>query len=183
MEIPFLAQPQILKLHWKRQFSKYLGMTKMALSSTNHYFWHHFTINTFAILLLWSGLGLTKNSSKKCCFWDIFILGPFSIKFPIVTPKIYHHWKEKSYRGSRDSFGNGMIGGTTWEGVEYLVVTKVQIRIALRTWYGKSRPADNKVDPQYFIDSYMTCRWRVIVPQLSGLSRVRGKGYILTLYL
>ena len=29
------------------------------------------------------------------------MLGPFSIKFPIVTLKIYHHRKEKSYRGSR----------------------------------------------------------------------------------
>jgi hypothetical protein len=28
-------------------------------------------------------------------------------------------------------FGNGMTRGTTWEGVEYLVLTKVQIRIAL----------------------------------------------------
>ena len=31
-------------------------------------------------------------------FWDIFILGPFSIKFPIVTLKIYHHRRERSYR-------------------------------------------------------------------------------------
>ena len=59
------------------------------------------------------------------------MLGPFSIKFPIVMLKIYHHRKEKSYRGSRDSFGNGMTRGTTWEGVEYFVVTKVKISIAL----------------------------------------------------
>ena len=58
-------------------------------------------------------------------FGDISILGPFSIKFPIVKLKIYHHRKEKSYRGTRDSFGNGMTRGTTWESVEYLVVTKV----------------------------------------------------------
>ena len=32
--------------------------------------------------------------------------------------KIYHHRKEKSYRGSTGSFGNGMTRGTTWEGVE-----------------------------------------------------------------
>ena len=59
------------------------------------------------------------------------MLGPFSIKFPIVMLKIYHHRKENSYRGSRDSFGNGMTRGTTWEGVEYLVVTKVFCRIGL----------------------------------------------------
>ena len=72
-----------------------------------------------------------QKSIKKFIFRDIIILGQFSIKFPIVTFKIYHHRKEKSYRRSRDSFGNGMTRGTTWEGVEYLVVTKVQIRIAL----------------------------------------------------
>ena len=61
----------------------------------------------------------------------MFILGPFFFNFSIVALKIYHLRKEKSYRGSRDSFGNGMTSGTTWEGVEYLVVTKVKISIAL----------------------------------------------------
>ena len=60
-----------------------------------------------------------------------FIIGPFPIKFPIVTLKIYHHRKEKSYRGPMEVFGNGMTRGTTWEGVKYLVLTKVQIRITL----------------------------------------------------
>ena len=72
-----------------------------------------------------------QKSIKKCIFWDIFILGPFSIKFPTVVIKIYQHRKENSYRGSRDSFGNGMTRVTTWEGVEYLVVTKVLCSIAL----------------------------------------------------
>ena len=61
---------------------------------------------------------INKKSIKKCIVWDIFILGPFSIKFFIVTLKTYHHRKEKSYRGSRESFRNGMTRGTTWEGVE-----------------------------------------------------------------
>ena len=74
---------------------------------------------------------IIQNSSKKCIFWDIFILGRFFIKFPVVTLKTYHNWKEKSYRGSRDSFGNGMTRGTTWEGVEYLVVTKVKNKHSL----------------------------------------------------
>ena len=80
---------------------------------------------------------INKKSIRKCIFGDIFILGPFPIKLPIVTLKIYHHRKEKSYIGSRDSFGNGMTRGTTWEGVEYLVLTKVQIRIALLFWAAK----------------------------------------------
>ena len=79
----------------------------------------------------WSQIKLKIH--QKVHFWDIFIFWPVSIKFPIVlvTLKIYHHRKEKSYRGSKDSFGNGMTRGTTWEGVEYLVVTKVKISIAL----------------------------------------------------
>ena len=36
--------------------------------------------------------------------------------------KIDHHRKEKSYRGPREVFGNGMTRGTTWEGVEVLVM-------------------------------------------------------------
>ena len=57
------------------------------------------------------------------CFLDIYIfLGPFSNKFIIGTLKIYRHRKEKSYRGSRDSFGNGMTRGTTWEGVEVAIM-------------------------------------------------------------
>ena len=51
------------------------------------------------------------------------MLGPFPIKFPTVTPKIYHHGKEMSYRGPMEVFGNGMTRGTTWEGVE---VTKMK---------------------------------------------------------
>ena len=39
------------------------------------------------------------------------------IKFPIIMLKTYHHQKEKSYRGSTDCFGNGMIRGSTWKGV------------------------------------------------------------------
>ena len=68
---------------------------------------------------------ICKKSIRKCCFRDIFILGPFSIIFPIVTFKIYHHRKEKSYRGPREVFGNGMTKGTTWEGVEVAEVEKV----------------------------------------------------------
>ena len=130
-KIHFLVQLQILKLHWKRQFSKYLGMPEMVLLSTNLHFRDHSSIDTFAILLLWSGLRLTKNPLKSEFFKDIFMLGPFSIKCPIVSLKIYHHRKEKSYRGSRDSFGNSMTRGTTWEGVEYFVVAMVKITIAL----------------------------------------------------
>ena len=75
----------------------------------NRYFCH-------ITIIKWSQI--PKKSIRKCYFRGIFILGPFSIKFPIVTLKIYHHRKEKSYRRSRDSFGNGMTRGTTWEGVE-----------------------------------------------------------------
>ena len=68
---------------------------------------------------------INKKSIKKCIFWDIFILGPFSIKFPTVVLKIYQHRKEKSYRGSRDSFRNGMATVIKWEGVEVAIVEKV----------------------------------------------------------
>ena len=44
---------------------------------------------------------INQKSIQKCIFLDIFILGLFSIKFPIVTLKTYHLRKEKSYRGSR----------------------------------------------------------------------------------
>ena len=40
----FLAQPQILKMHWNRQFSKYLGVPEMALLSTKVMCWDHVTI-------------------------------------------------------------------------------------------------------------------------------------------
>ena len=88
----------------------------------NRYFCH-------ITIVKWSRIN--QKSIRKFIFWDILILGPFSIKFAIVTLKIYHHRKEKSYRGSRDSFGNGMTRVITWEGVEYLVVTKVFCIIAL----------------------------------------------------
>ena len=88
----------------------------------NRYFCH-------ITIVKWSWIN--QKSIKKLIFWDIIILNPFSIKSLIVTFKTYHHRKENNNRGSRDSFGNGMTRGTTWEGVEYLVVTKVQIRIAL----------------------------------------------------
>ena len=51
-EIPFLAYPKILKLHWKRQFSKKNGMPEVVLPSTKIYFWDHLTIDTLATLLL-----------------------------------------------------------------------------------------------------------------------------------
>ena len=52
--------------------------------------------------------------------------------FPIETFNIHHHRREKIYRGKRDSFVNDMTRGTTWEGVECLVLRKVQIKIALQ---------------------------------------------------
>ena len=36
-----------------------------------------------------------------------------------------------SYRGSRDSFGNGMTRGTTWDGVEVAKMNSVALRIPL----------------------------------------------------
>jgi hypothetical protein len=76
------------------------------------------------------------------------ILGPFSIKFPTVVLKIYQHRKEKSYRGSRESFGNGMTRVTTWEGVDYLVVTNVFFSIALVGWQeGSGRTARPGTSP------------------------------------
>ena len=80
----------------------------------NRYFCH-------ITIVKWSRI--IQKSIKKCVFYDIFILGPFPIKFPTVTPKIYHHVKEKSYRGPMEVFGNGMTRGTTGEGVE---VTKMK---------------------------------------------------------
>ena len=79
----------------------------------NRYFCH-------ITIVKWSRIN--QKSIRKCIFGDIFILGLFSIKFLIVKLKIYHHRKEKSYSGSRDSFGNGMTRGTTWEGVEVATV-------------------------------------------------------------
>ena len=38
--------------------------------------------------------------------------------------KIDHHRKEKSYKGSRDSFGNGITRGTTWKNVEVAKIKK-----------------------------------------------------------
>ena len=70
----------------------------------NRYFCH-------ITIIKWSRIN--KKSMKRVHFWDIFVLGPFSIKFPIVTLKIYHHRKEKSYRGAMAGFGNGMTRVTT----------------------------------------------------------------------
>ena len=72
-----------------------------------------------------------KKTNQKAHFLRYFHFRPVAIKFPIITFETYHHRKEKSYRGSRHSFGNGMTRVTTWEGVEYLVVTKVFFNIAL----------------------------------------------------
>ena len=95
---------------------------KPFLRPQNNRYFCHITI------MKWSRI---NKKSIKGHFLRYFYFSPFSIKFPTVTLKIYQHWKEKSYRGSRDSFGNGMTTVTTWEGVEYLVVTKVFCSIAL----------------------------------------------------
>ena len=109
-----------------------MGVQEMALPLTKIMFRDHFIIDIFCHITIMKWSRINKKSIKKCIFWDIFILGLISIKFPIVLLKTYHHRKEKSYKGSRDSFGNGMTRGTTLEGVEYLVVTKVQIK---SPWY------------------------------------------------
>ena len=91
-------------------------------------------------IVKWSRIN--KKTIRKCIFGDIFILGLFPIKFPIVTLKTYHHRKEKSYRGSRDSFGNGMTRGTTWAGVEVAKMKKSAIRIAvilILMWHKSAR--------------------------------------------
>ena len=86
-----------------------------------------------ATMQAWLHITIVKWSriNKNLHFLRYVFFRHISIKFPIVTLKTYHHRKEMSYRGSWDSFGNGMTRGTTWEGVDYLAVTKVQTRIAL----------------------------------------------------
>ena len=56
----------------------------------NRYFCHITNVK-------WSWI--SKKSIKKCICFNILILGPLIIEFPFVKLKIYHHRKEKSYRG------------------------------------------------------------------------------------
>ena len=69
--------------------------------------------------------------SQKLIFVDgTSFFGPtsdFEMALKTAILKIFGYARN----GSRDRFGNGMTRGTTWEGLEYLVVTKVKIRIAL----------------------------------------------------
>ena len=138
-EVPFLAHPNIKRIAFPSNF-KICGWAENGISVHKNHVLRRLYNRYFCNITIVKWSRINKKSIRKCIFWNIFLLGPFSIKFPIVTLKTYHHRKEKIYRGSRDSFGNGMTRGTTWEGVEYLVVTKVQIRIALpndrtTTWF------------------------------------------------
>ena len=88
----------------------------------NRYFCH-------ITIVMWSLI--IQKTNGKCIFWDILVLGPFSIKFPVVTLTIYDHRKDKGYRGTRDGFGNGMTRGTTWGGCRISCSISNTCRVAL----------------------------------------------------
>ena len=63
---------------------------------------------------------ITKKNIRKCIFEIFFLfLGPFSIKFPIVTLKIYHHREGKELQRLKSQFwkwhdvGNNLGGCRT----------------------------------------------------------------------
>ena len=128
---PYFGLTPDFKIALKTAIFKIIGYARNGTSVHKNLFLRPLYNRYFCHITIIKWSQISKKSIGKCIFRNIYILGPFSIKFPIVTLKIYHHRKEKSYKGSRDSFGNGMTRGTTWEGVEYLVVTKVKISIAL----------------------------------------------------
>ena len=118
-EVPLLAYPNILKNCGFQCNFNIWGWTKKEISVhknsnprplNNRYFCH-------ITIIKWSQIN-KKNPSERAYFEKFLILDLFPNKFPIVTLKIYHHQKEKSYRGPMEVFGNGMTRGTTWEGVE-----------------------------------------------------------------
>ena len=128
---PFFGPTPDFEIALKTAIFKIFGYARNGTSVNKNPFLRPLYNRYFCHITIVKWSRIIQKSIKKCIFLDILILGPFSIKFLTVTLKIYQHRKEKSYRGSRDSFGNGMTRGTTWEGVEYLVVTKVKISIAL----------------------------------------------------
>ena len=125
--------PKYFENCWFQCNLKILGWPKKGISVHKNPFLRSLYKRYFCQITIVKWSRIIQKSVKKCNFWDIFILGPFSIKFPTVTLDIYQHWKEKSYRGSRDSFGNGMTRVTTWEGVE---VATVQITNQRSPYYG-----------------------------------------------
>ena len=115
---PYFGLTPDFKIALKTAIFKIIGYARNGTSVHKNLFLRPLYNIYFCHITIIKWSQIPKKSIRKCFFRGIFILGPFSIKFPIVTLKIYHHQKEKSYRRSRDSFGNGMTRGTTWEGVE-----------------------------------------------------------------
>ena len=128
---PFFGPTPDFEIALKTAIFKIFGYARNGTSVNKNHVLRSLYYRYFCHITIMKWSRINKKSINKCIFFYILILGPFAIKFPIVTLKIYHHRKEKSYRGPMEVFGNGMTRGTTWEGVEYLVVTKVFCRIGL----------------------------------------------------
>ena len=115
---PFFGPTPDFEIALKTAIFKILGCARNGTSVNKNHVLRPLYNRYFCHITIVKWSWNNKKTIKQFIFLDIFILGPFSIKFPIVTFETYHHRKEKSYRGSRDNFGNGMTRGTTWEVVE-----------------------------------------------------------------
>ena len=61
----FFGLPYDFKIYWKRLFyNKKNGLPESTPPATKIQSWDHCMIDTFAILLLWSGLGFPKIPSR-----------------------------------------------------------------------------------------------------------------------
>ena len=104
----FFGPTPDFKIAFKTAIFKIFGYARNGTSVNKNPFLRPLYNRYFCHITIVKWSRIIQKSIKKCIFWDILILCPFSIRFPTVTLKIYQHRKEKSYRGSRDSFGNGM---------------------------------------------------------------------------
>ena len=70
-------------MHAEQEILTFLGMLKTPLCKANIKFQDHFTIDTFATLLLQSGLRIAQGPSESAFLEIFFFKDKFSIKFTI----------------------------------------------------------------------------------------------------
>ena len=93
---PFFSLTPDFKIALKTAIFKINGYARNGTSVHKNQFLRPLYNRYFCHITIIKWCRISKKSIRKCFFRDILILGPFSIKFPIVAFKIYHHRKERA---------------------------------------------------------------------------------------
>ena len=101
---PFFGPTPDFEIALKTAIFKIFGYARNGTSVNKNPFLRPLYNRYFCHITIVKWSRIIQKSIKKCVFWDIFILGPFSIKFPIIAVRALRQGKGQIKNGFQSDF-------------------------------------------------------------------------------